>query len=1035
MITKLRPKLRLPSAILLAVFLWICVEPWNFDPEYGRSVAIAEQLPLNPPKDNGNNKEKNRLKPGPGGVPQMPKAAPPRPDPWPALMQRLDDATADDNTDAALSKKAENDLDAVMADIDAEYENLERELATNRKMLDDMKADPELYRRQTEFEGKVRGKFKELKDGVRGVKSKDKKQRGNGKKQLRKLLDEAKPKRLVELDPDNLPNKRITEKDIKKKEPRAGSKQGVLWRKKKVEIASADPFLNGILAGAAPLERVSYLPTQPPDPEDLAPTIETEATPDIAALAESMNCNQVDMYNWVHNNIDFVPYYGSMKGANETLWQKEGNDMDQASLLIAMYRYCNIPSRYVVGVVKVPIEDAMNWAGGFTDKNAAVDAFALGGIPITRVYSGGQLTSIKIEHVWVEAWLSMDRYRGAPDGSPYNLFKRDKQFNFDNPYEAGKMWFQLDASFKRYDFIEPIFNVDDVGIDTQAIAEDILGDLNYNETTGLVSGIDYAAMQQMQTWRPAVENYVANHPEIQRLSDIVGKYRIKSVYSSMLSNIFEIKTVSVVERFSEITDEYSFMFSFIILNSNISAGYDDLDTPYCLEEYKSSLAALASKRVTLSYGPASNSDKLFIENAAQQAPLPSKMPSFLKLKPQLAVDGVLIKEGSSVGNGDKQKGISFIYAPQRSNSPDFNFDKELIAGSYYALGVRNGMPSYGYLNKISHSLKDEDDTNVYKDDVIGTTFNALIAEYYVNVASANYTSSLNLKIHNLPMPSIGYLHTVIILNSFLGIPISTSVRSFAIDIVVSELTISKSGNKDLEQIAQATQGFYTSLNEGAVWDGLNWVPNNGNSADPISTVHLFKNAIDENHSFYVVTKINLQSALAYLQLKDKLVKSEITNAVYAGNVVTIHSDNIIRNNFNGYGYIVLSPLTFSAIFRITGDLNGGMMDIYNQMYFLYDTLTILNSISFIDTIYSVLEKDLGALIYGELTNWDADILLDEANKIRLIIQDNSFSEDQKQRLIMSQLATDFTYNVFNGVNTIANFGIYIMLQAAVILFA
>lgn len=46
MLQKIRCHARIPDAVLIFVFTWLCVEPWNFDCEYGRSVAAAEQLPF-----------------------------------------------------------------------------------------------------------------------------------------------------------------------------------------------------------------------------------------------------------------------------------------------------------------------------------------------------------------------------------------------------------------------------------------------------------------------------------------------------------------------------------------------------------------------------------------------------------------------------------------------------------------------------------------------------------------------------------------------------------------------------------------------------------------------------------------------------------------------------------------------------------------------------------------------------------------------------------------------------------------------------
>lgn len=60
-----------------------------------------------------------------------------------------------------------------------------------------------------------------------------------------------------------------------------------------------------------------------------------------------------------------------MKGAEETLRQKSGNDCDQATLLIALLRASGFPSRYVRGTIEflaggrdgMPIEKVKNLTG------------------------------------------------------------------------------------------------------------------------------------------------------------------------------------------------------------------------------------------------------------------------------------------------------------------------------------------------------------------------------------------------------------------------------------------------------------------------------------------------------------------------------------------------------------------------------------------------------------------------------------------------------------------------------------------------
>ncbi len=149
-------------------------------------------------------------------------------------------------------------------------------------------------------------------------------------------------------------------------------------------------------------------------PEDLEGTPEAPITRAIAELAQSLNWNPVSIYEWVKNNIETEWYWGSMKGAEETLGQKAGNDCDQASLLISLLRASGYPSRYVRGVIEFfpGIERAKNLTG-VDDPTRIVELFQKAGIPFKLVIAGGRISNLQIEHIWVETEVPYANYRGA----------------------------------------------------------------------------------------------------------------------------------------------------------------------------------------------------------------------------------------------------------------------------------------------------------------------------------------------------------------------------------------------------------------------------------------------------------------------------------------------------------------------------------------------------------------------------------------------------------------------------------------------
>src|SRR4029079_4377579 len=128
------------------------------------------------------------------------------------------------------------------------------------------------------------------------------------------------------------------------------------------------------------------------------------------------------------------PTYGSIQGSGMTLEARSGNPFDTASLLIALLRASNVPARYVVGTVQFPVGKVLTWLGGVASANVAQRTLGVGGIPAVALSQGTQVTHIRMEHVWVEAWVDYVPGRGAKPG-------------------AGDTWLPLDASFKQHDIL------------------------------------------------------------------------------------------------------------------------------------------------------------------------------------------------------------------------------------------------------------------------------------------------------------------------------------------------------------------------------------------------------------------------------------------------------------------------------------------------------------------------------------------------------------------------------------------------------
>gem|GEM_PF-1287442 len=204
---------------------------------------------------------------------------------------------------------------------------------------------------------------------------------------------------------------------------------------RKLPIHGSVPYRHLNLPARAPMSEPAIVPAYRGGSADFA-GMDLESSPEapislpIAELAESLDWNPVLIYEWVKNTIQTEWYWGVMKGAEETLRQRSGNDADQAALLVALFRSAGFPARYVRGVMEFADLESARMLTGLQDPAAIGRLLQRAGIPYAPVVSGGRISNFQIEHVWVEVEIPYDNYRGIMlDGQ-------------------GPAWLALDTSIK-----------------------------------------------------------------------------------------------------------------------------------------------------------------------------------------------------------------------------------------------------------------------------------------------------------------------------------------------------------------------------------------------------------------------------------------------------------------------------------------------------------------------------------------------------------------------------------------------------------
>ncbi|MCL5024492.1 MAG: hypothetical protein M1497_14215 [Nitrospirae bacterium] len=94
-------------------------------------------------------------------------------------------------------------------------------------------------------------------------------------------------------------------------------------------------------------------------------------------IAAELGNSLVNICEYVHNSFSCEPYYGSIKGANQTLLEKAGNDIDLASVLIALLRATVFLRNTPVAQIELSTNRLMNWLGGVRDPRTAAQIIDL----------------------------------------------------------------------------------------------------------------------------------------------------------------------------------------------------------------------------------------------------------------------------------------------------------------------------------------------------------------------------------------------------------------------------------------------------------------------------------------------------------------------------------------------------------------------------------------------------------------------------------------------------------------------------------
>ncbi len=598
----------------------------------------------------------------------------------------------------------------------------------------------------------------------------------------------------------------------------------------------------------------------PPVPGDLAQTLEVQFAPEIVHLADELGSSPLAIFNWVRANIEFDPYVGSRRGAAETLRLRAGNDMDQASLLIALLRASGIPARYGIGMVEMPADAAANWLG-VQDPFTAGSILTTAGLEGVTITDGSEVDSIRCRRVWVEAFVPFSNYRGAGDA------------------DGESLWIRLDPAFKPTDLHIGV----DIATQSGFAPNPFLN--SYFLSTEPVTVLEKfeqtlsASLAALDPPLTLAENRLRRPPAAPELPWLPAS----------LPN----KLLTVDSTFTEIPANRRFSIRFFISGQGATL---DHTVP---------LPLIAGKQVTLSYIGATQADRDLI--TASGGVFGVLQPSLVKVLPQLRIDGCVVATGTGAGAtlGVLQNSQFFFNTPFPESSTD-SISNTIIAGNYEGLAIDTGRVRVDPGNaELSCN-----------EDFTGGFLHRLGMLYLELNDQADRRTAANMQAVLWKGISIAILSQQIkVAYSGAGNPIRFDYAGLSVDADRAGATAFSALGNNITYTFGRIRGAQSSQNENLVFE-LNL------GRESVSTIKILRLASLLNIPLFNITAANAATLIPQLN-QSTSTRNAVIAEINAGKHVTIPRDAFTYFDWSGTGYIHIDPVNGTGGYIIAGGISGG----------------------------------------------------------------------------------------------------------------
>jgi Transglutaminase-like superfamily len=755
-------------------------------------------------------------------------------------------------------------------------------------------------------------------------------------------------------------------------------------------------------------------PTEAPSAADLAETAEVKLTTAIKAKALELGNNPVQIHNWVRNTLEWAPTWGAMQSAQDTLDKRRGNATDIASLEIALLRAAGIPARYQFGTIELTAPQLQNWAGGTTSPEAAQQIIGQGGIASRGIAEGGRFTKVRMEHVWVQAYVNWAPSRGARQGgrlttpeTSYPAGAAASSAQHVNPNGQLNAWVPLDASFKQYSYSAGLDLKTAVPLDANALLTASQQGATVNAAQGWVQNLNQAAIQaELTNYQTRLKAYIDSTPTgtSSTVGDVIGKKIIPQQTHEMLAGSLPYTVVLAGNQAAAIPASQQHQFTYRLSLSD-PYGYEGTE----ILSFTDKLSNLVGKRLTLSYIPATQADADVIASYLPKAnadgspirpdQLPTSLPGYLiRLKAQINLDGTPVAtSATALSMGTDLASTGGFTKLSDIGQWDLTSETSNVVGQATAIGISAGGISAVQLTTLKDRLAATQAklqqvqanpatatatlAGITGEQISGDLLTATIWSWFAAAESHNRLSQNQANMIENQGLSYGLFHAIAQPVYSWGVIRAVKFPGVNMDIGhVRPIGWSKDNDRATWIAYNKLRGQYMSALEHAIPERFFNDPSKCNAegatapiaglpACPqgISAVKAIGLAAAQGQKIYTITQevyrnnpnvVNTNlSALSYS------TKQGIQNALDAGNEVTAHERPITQSGWTGSGYTFTDPETGAGGYIIDGGSNGGFLG----LDFDDPTALLLN----IAAIFVGLAKIVGGLLSSLLNIFTA----------------------------------------------------------------